>query len=373
MRHIRFLLLLGLASAITPTYAAQPYVLETVAAGLEHPWGIAFLPDGSYLVTERTGALRRVSADGLVGPALAGVPPVFFRGQGGLLDVALDPVFGAEPDANGVDQSWVYLSYAHGDADANGTRIARARLDENGLRDLQVLLTVTPLKDTPQHYGGAMAFMPDGTLLVTIGDGFEYREDAQNPARQLGKTLRIHSDGTLRADNPLPGDPVTGAVYTWGHRNPQGIAIDSATGVIYQHEHGPRGGDELNRLTPGANYGWPVATFGIDYTGARISPFENRDGMTAPLTYWVPSIGPSGLTVYRGDRFPAWSGSLFVGALVNKEVRRLTLDGDQVTAEEPLFAELGARIRNVKTGPDGLLYLITDGEQGKVVRVSPAP
>ncbi|HAR32019.1 MAG TPA: glucose dehydrogenase [Gammaproteobacteria bacterium] len=339
------------------------YRLETVAEGLDNPWGIAFLPGGELLVTERVGALRRVSADGIVGPALSGVPPVFYAGQGGLLDVTLDPDFATN--------QVLYLSYAHGDGAANGTRLSRARLEGQSLEALEVLHTVAPTKDTPQHYGGALAWLPDRTLLMTTGDGFVYREAAQDRGNELGKTLRIGRDGQPPADNPFPAEPKSAAVYTYGHRNPQGLAVDGATGRVFQHEHGPRGGDELNLLVPGSNYGWPIATFGIDYTGARISPYESWPGTEAPLRHWVPSIGPSGLTFYTGELFPAWQGSLFLGALVNKEVRRLALDGSRVVAEEPLFAELGERIRNVKAGPDGALYLITDGPQGRIVRVVP--
>jgi glucose/arabinose dehydrogenase len=339
------------------------YCLETVAEGLDNPWGIAFLPDGELLITERVGALRRISSSGMVGPGLSGVPPVYYAGQGGLLDVTLDPDFASNQT--------VYLSYAHGNGEANATRIARARLVGQTLEGLEVLHTVAPTKDTPQHYGGALAWMPDGTLLMTTGDGFVYREAAQDQKSELGKTLRIGRDGQPPADNPFTADPASAAVFSYGHRNPQGIAVDSVTGAIYQHEHGPRGGDELNVLRPGANYGWPIATFGIDYTGARISPYQSWPGTEAPLRHWVPSIGPSGLTLYSGKLFPAWQGSLFLGALVNREVRRLTLEGNQIIAEEALFAELGERIRNVKMGPDGALYLVTDGPQGKIIRVLP--
>jgi len=352
---------IGLILALLHIPALARYELVTVAEPLSHPWGLAFLPDGEILVTERTGALRRVAADGTIGGPLDGVPEVFFKGQGGLLDVVLHPGF--------ADNGLVYLSYAHGDDAANATRIARGRLTDTGLADVEVIFTVAPTKDTPQHYGGVMAFMSDGTLLLTTGDGFVYREAAQDRASMLGKTLRINDDGSLPADNPFAGDPATAAVWTYGHRNPQGLAVDPRTGAVYQHEHGPRGGDELNLLQPGRNYGWPAATFGLDYTGARVSPYSALPGIEPPLKHWVPSIAPSGLAIYLGDRFPDWQGSLFVGALVNKEVRRLTLENGAVVAEEALFGELGERIRNVQVGPDGFLYLVTDSEQGKVVRV----
>jgi aldose sugar dehydrogenase len=361
MRHA--IACLGLLITLLCAPAFARYELVTVAEPLAFPWGIAFLPGGELLVTERTGTLRRIGADGSIGAPLAGVPEVFVRGQGGLLDVALDPAFAT----NGL----VYLSYAHGDAGANATRIARGRLTEAGLENLEVIFTIEPSKDTPQHYGGSLAFMNDGTLLVTTGDGFVYREAAQDRASMLGKTLRINADGSLPADNPFADDPATAAVWTFGHRNPQGLAVDPQTGAVYQHEHGPRGGDELNRLLPGRNYGWPAVTFGLDYTGAHVSPYTELPDMEPPLKYWVPSIAPSGLAIYQGEAFPDWRGSLFVGALVDREVRRLTLADGTVVGEERLFGELGERIRNVRVGPDGNLYLLTDSEQGKVVRVAP--
>jgi glucose/arabinose dehydrogenase len=338
------------------------YDLVTVAEGLDNPWSLAFLPGGGYLITERTGALRRISPDGKVGPPLAGVPDSYFAGQGGLLEVMLHPDFQRN--------RLVYLSYAHGDLSANATRIARGRLGPAGLSDLEVIFTASPTKDTPQHYGGKLAFMPDGTLLLTTGDGFDYREEAQNIDSNLGKTIRLNADGSIPADNPFVerGLPAA-AVWSYGHRNPQGLIVDPATGIVYQHEHGPRGGDELNRIEPGRNYGWPAICWGIDYSGARISPFTELPGMEQPLTYWVPSIAPSGLAIYRGARFPEWDGNLFVGALVDREVRRLELDGGIVTAEHAMFGELGERIRDVRVSPDGHLYLVTDGPEGRVVRV----
>jgi len=353
----------GLVLAMLSAPALARYELVTVAEPLAFPWGIAFLPGGELLVTERSGALRRITVDRVISAPLSGVPEVFVRGQGGLFDVALHPAF--------AENGLVYLSYAYGDADANATRVARGHLTASGLENLEVIFTVTPTKDTPQHYGGMLAFMADGTLLLTTGDGFVYREAAQDRASGLGKTIRINDDGSIPADNPFAADPAAAAVWTYGHRNPQGLAVDPRTGTVYQHEHGPRGGDELNRLVPGRNYGWPAVTFGLDYTGARVSPYSELPGMEPPLKYWVPSIAPSGLAIYQGDAFPDWRGSLFVGALVDREVRRLSLADGAVVAEEALFAELGERIRNVRTGPDGFLYLLTDSAQGKVVRVEP--
>jgi len=360
----RTLLVLALAAVWSQAAAESEYRLTTVAEGLDLPWGVAFLPDGELLVTERSGQLRRVAADGTVSPPLDGVPPVFYRGQGGLLDVALHPRF--------ADNGLIYLSYAHGGPSANATRIARARLGADRLEALEVIFTVEPTKDTPQHYGGSMTFLPDGTLLVTTGDGFDYREAAQDLRGMLGKTLRIADDGSIPADNPFAGRAdAAAAVWTYGHRNPQGLAVDPVTGNVFQHEHGPRGGDELNLLQPGRNYGWPAITYGMDYSGAYVSPFTEHQAMEQPLLHWTPSIAPSGLTVYRADVFPEWQGDLFVGALVNREVRRLRVRDGVVVEEQALFGELGERIRNVRVGPDGHLYLVTDSATGRVIRVDP--
>lgn len=358
------LVALLVTAAAAPRAEAADYVPSTVADGLELPWGLAFLPGGDLLVTERPGRLRRVAADGNLSEPLDGVPPVYFRGQGGLLDVALHPAF--------ADNGLVYLSYAHGDASANATRVARARLGDGALENLEVIFTVAPAKDTPQHYGGSLAFLGDGTLLVTTGDGFDYREAAQDVNGMLGKTLRISDDGGIPADNPFAQDGGAAAVWTYGHRNPQGLAVDPLTGRVYQHEHGPRGGDELNLLRPGRNYGWPMTTYGVDYTGAYVSPFQELPDIEPPLLHWTPSIAPSGLAIYRAAAFPEWQGNLFVGALVDREVRRLVLDEGRVAEQHALFGELGERIRNVKVGPDGHLYLVTDSSDGRVIRIDRA-
>ena len=354
------ILVLALLLAISPGAMSADYRLVTVADGLELPWCVAFLPDGRLLVTERPGRLRQISPDGEIGSPMEGIPEVLFRGQGGLFDVAPHPDF--------AENGLIYLSYAHGTPRANATRIARGRLDGNSLKDLEVIFTARPDKTTPQHYGGKFLFLPDGTLLFTTGDGFDHREEAQDLSGLLGKTVRIRDDGSIPDDNPYvrreAADP---AVWTWGHRNPQGLAMDHMTGQVFLHEHGPRGGDEINLLRPGRNYGWPVITFGLDYSGARISPFQQMPGMEQPLHYWVPSIAASGLAVYRGEVFPEWEGDLFVGALVDREVRRVRLRDDRVVEEEALFGELGERMRDIRVGPKGHLYLVTD--EGRVVRV----
>ncbi|MEP5763894.1 MAG: PQQ-dependent sugar dehydrogenase [Halieaceae bacterium] len=347
-----------------PLHAAD-YKLDTIAEGFEYPWSITFLPGGELLVTQRGGQLLRVSADGSQRKQLNGVPATYVAGQGGFFDVVLHPDF--------ADNNMVYLSFAHGTPAANATRIVRGTLAEDGLENVEVILTVEPFKDTPQHYGGRFAFLPDGTLLLTTGDGFEYREKAQDPSVQFGKTLRVNDDGSVPADNPFAGaGDASAKVWTYGHRNPQGIVVDQDTGAVYLHEHGPRGGDELNLLQPGSNYGWPAITYGLDYSGAYVSPFTEHAGMEQPLWHWVPSIAPAGMTWYDGDAFPQWRGDLFVTALVDKEVRRLDLEDGKIVSETPLFSEIGERLRDIRTAPDGSLYILTDSEAGKIVRVSPA-
>jgi len=350
---------------LLPAFSIADPQLTTLVRGLDHPWSMAFLPDGDWLVTERTGQLRRVRPNGEVLPPISGVPPVYFAGQGGLLDVLLDPGFATNQR--------LYLALSHGDADASATRLLRARLDGDALADVEVLFTTSPFKATPQHCGGRLAWLPDGTLLMTTGDGWSYREHAQRLDSQLGKTVRLNADGTVPPDNPFIGrDAVEAApIWTLGHRNPQGLAVDPDTDTVYLHEHGPRGGDEINALTPGSNYGWPVLTKGIDYLGGRITPFTEAPGMQAPLHGWTPSIAPSGLAVYRGSRYPGWDGSLFVGGLVSRDVRRVWRDADGSMQEESLFAQLGERIRDIRVGPDGLLYLVTDGPAGAVMRIEP--
>ena len=344
------------------TPAAWAYRLTTVADGLDNPWCVTFLSGGELLVTERSGQLRRVTAAGVVGEPISGVPPVFFAGQGGLFDVILDP--------NHESNSLIYLSFARGNRQANATTVIRARLTANSLENVEQIFTVTPSKSLPQHFGGKMVFLRDGTLLLTTGEGFDYREQAQNTHALLGKTVRINTDGSIPASNPFAnGDGGHPAVWTYGHRNPQGLVVDADSGTIYLHEHGPRGGDEINVLEPGRNYGWPAITFGIDYNGAYVSPFTEHPGMEQPRHYWVPSIAPSGYAVYRGQMFPAWSGSHLVGALVDREVRRVSLHADGTSSEEALFSELDARIRDVRVGPEGAIYLLTDGNPGQIIRV----
>lgn len=362
LRNLTAIALLGLC-LWTTTGTAADYQLQTVAQGLHHPWSVAQLPGGDFLVTERRGRLLRIPASGGEGRQLRGVPETYVAGQGGFFDILLDPGF--------VHNQLLYLSYAEGTPADNGTAVIRARLAADGLQDVQQILRVRDRKDTPQHYGGSMLFLPDGTLLVATGDGFDYREAAQSLDSELGKVLRIQTDGDIPGDNPF-SDSDRPRIWTYGHRNTQGLALDGDSGAVYLHEHGPRGGDEVNMLRPGNNYGWPAITYGVDYSGAYVSPFTELPGMEQPLHYWVPSIAPSGMAWYGGEQFPDWHGDLFVGALVDREVRRLDLEGGTIQGDEPVFSELKARVRDVFSGDDGYLYLLTDSEQGKLIRVAPA-
>lgn len=345
---------------------ADDYRIETLTEGLEHPWSLAFLPDGRMLVTERVGRLRLIEADGrLLEDPIAGLPEAFIAAQAGLMEVALDPDY--------PDNRWLYLSYAHGDAEANNTRLIRARLVGDELRDVDVLFTARPLKAGAAHYGGRIAFLADKTLVLTLGDGFDWREQAQNPGNHLGKIVRLNRDGSVPPDNPLLA--LQGAapeVYSLGHRNVQGIVFDAEHDRLYSHEHGPRGGDELNLIQAGQNYGWPLATFGVDYTGARVSPYTQLPGLVAPLLHWTPSVAPSSLALYRGALFPDWQGDLFAATLAERSVRRIRVRDGMLAGEEVLFEELGERIRDVRSGPDGALYLLTDNAEGRLLRVVPA-
>ena len=363
MRLVSLLVTLLIYSGTCVAQAA--YKLETVAEGLNFPWSIAFLPSGGYLVAMRSGEVRRISTNGDVSEPITGLPESYVMSQGGYFDITLDPNF--------VSNQRVYLSFAHGNADANGTRIVAGRLDGNTVTGVEPIFTVTPLKDTPVHYGGKMIFQSDGTLLMTTGDGFEYREAAQDPYNLMGKVIRINADGSIPADNPFAdGENGHPAVWSYGHRNPQGLDIDPSNGNVYAHEHGAKGGDELNLIKPTANYGWPAVTKGTNYSGAYVSPLRSAPGTEEPLTHWTPSIGASGLAIYHGNAFPQWRGKHFVGALVDEDIRMLTLDGTEVTQEEVVFREIKARIRDVRISPAGMLYILTDSDQGKVIRISPA-
>lgn len=355
----------------TEAAAARPYEIETVAEGLHYPWSLAFLPGGDMLVTERDGRLRLIRGGELVEAPVSGVPPVYVESQAGLFDVVLHPHFARN--------NLLFLAYAHGDGGANNTRVARARFDGEALQDLEVIFEAKPLKDTPVHYGGRMDFLPDGTLLVTLGDGFEYREQAQMLSSHLGTIVRINPDGSVPGDNPFTDrENAMPEIWSYGHRNVQAILHDPLSGRVYAHEHGPKGGDEINIIEKGKNYGWPLATYGVDYSGAKITPYTEYEDTVQPLVHWTPSIAPSGMTLYRGNAFPEWDGDLLVSALAAKKVQRVDLEDGEVAGEEALFEELDRRIRDVRTGPDGFVYLLIDAEPtddnpagGQVLRVRP--
>lgn len=336
-----------------------------VAGGLDRPWGFAFLPDGRTLVTERDGDLRIVGPEGRVSDPVRGVPEAYATGQGGLLDVALHPDFAA----NGL----VYFSYSGRGQGGVGTEVARARFFNDALTDLEVIFRQAPKVPGGRHFGSRLVFAPDGTLFISLGDRGSYIQEAQNPENHIGAMIRLNDDGSVPADNPFLGRAgIRPEIYSYGHRNVQGMALRPGTDVIWSHEHGPRGGDEVNILRPGANYGWPAITYGIDYSGAIISDKTEAPGMEQPVVYWVPSIAPSGMAFYDGDKFPEWQGNLFVGALAKAHLRRLVLDGDKVVAQEPLLEQLYERIRAVRQGPDGYLYILTDSSDGQLLRLEPA-
>ncbi|MEM9532349.1 MAG: PQQ-dependent sugar dehydrogenase [Pseudomonadota bacterium] len=336
---------------------------EQVATGLTFPWAIAFLPTGDFLITERPGTLKRVSPQGDLVP-ISGVPAVMAAGQGGLLDVVLAPDF--------ADSRRLFLSYSAGEARSNRLQVASARLDGEQLSELTVVFANDVDKNTPHHFAGRMAFLPDGTLLVTVGDGFNGRARAQSTGNVFGTTVRINPDGSVPRDNPFVGEAdAKPEIWTYGHRNHQAILV-TPDGTVFSHEHGPKGGDELNVIEPGKNYGWPAISYGADYNGAGITPFTEAAGMEQPVVVWTPSIAPAGMAHYSATRFPQWSGDLFVASLAERSLRRIDLDGRTVEGQEVLFTELGLRLRDVRMGPDGYLYVLTDGAAGELLRVSPA-
>ncbi len=347
--------------------------MVTILENLEHPWGLTWLPDGNLLITERSGRLR-IARDGVLDPTpISGLPAdIFAENQGGLLDIAVHPRFN--------ENRLVYFSYSHGTTSANRTRIARATFDANSLSNWQVIFEVSQTKDRGQHFGSRLVWLPDETLLASIGDGGNppiqldgelIRQQAQNLDSHLGKVIRINDDGSIPEDNPFANDAVAAPeVWSYGHRNMQGLAFDPTTNQVWATEHGARGGDEVNRLEAGANYGWPVATHSREYSGGLISPETSLPGMMDPKVIWTPSIAPSGLAVYTGDSFPAWQGDLFAGGLVSQDIRHLEVDDAGNLVTETSIA-IGQRVRDVQQGPDGLLYVLTDESNGQLIRFEP--
>jgi glucose/arabinose dehydrogenase len=341
----------------------------TVVDGLAHPWGLAFLPNGDMLVTERPGRLRIIRQGTLDPEPIAGVPEVWARGQGGMLDVALHPQFATN--------RFVYLSYARPGAQGAGTAVVRGRLDGNRLTDVREIFVSNTVASGGNHFGSRLAFDRQGFLYVTAGDRGHSpnngeNHNSQNLERHAGSVLRLHDDGRVPADNPFVRR--AGAqpeIFSYGHRNPQALAFHPETGQLWSTEHGARGGDELNLIQAGRNYGWPIITHGINYNGQPIGIGRERAGLEQPVAFWVPSIATSGMAFYTGDRFPNWKGDLFVGGLAGMQVERITLRGTQVLDRETLLADYRRRIRDVRNGPDGYIYLLIDEASAPVVRLEP--
>ncbi|MBB3017921.1 glucose/arabinose dehydrogenase [Microvirga lupini] len=343
-------------------------IVETVARDLQNPWGLAFLPDNRMLVTERAGRLRMVDANGTLSEPIKGLPRIAVRGQAGLLDVALDPNF--------TQNRLVYLSFAEDRGEGRaGTSVARARLSDNGtaLESLNIIFRQEPSYTGPNHWGSRLVFDREGNLFVTLGDRFDLRNQAQNPDNHIGKIVRIKPEGGAAPGNPfLNREDARAEIWSIGHRNLQSAALHPTTGELWTVEHGARGGDEINIPQKGRNYGWPVISYGVDYSGAKIGEGTKKAGLEQPVYYWDPSIAPSGMAFYTGDKFPAWRGSILVGALSGKLVSRLDTNGNRVTAEERMLQQLGERIRDVRQGPDGFVYLLTDSRNGRILRMKPA-
>lgn len=339
------------------------YKAVTLASGLDYPWGMAFLPRGrGILITEKSGTVR-LYRDGLLPGAIGGGPESVENGQGGLLDIALHPGF----ETNRL----VYFTYTGRDGISTGTELARARFTGRAFEGLEVLFKALPKGWGGRHYGSRLIFDRTGHLFMTYGDRGD-RDAAQDLGAHQGSIFRFTADGRVPGDNPFAGK--AGArpeIYSYGHRNLQGAVLHPDTGVLWTHEHGPQGGDEVNIIRKGANYGWPVITYGEEYGGGPVSEHTALPGMEQPVLYWVPSIAPSGMAFYTGDKFPKWTGDLFVGALRGSHLRRVSLNGDKVLGEEALLGELGERIRDVKNGPDGYLYLLTDSGNGRLIRLEP--
>ena len=339
--------------------------VNILVEGLAHPWSLAFLPDGRMLITERVGRLRVVDRGRLLADAIAGLPAVAQQGQGGLMDVLLHPQF----EQNQV----LFLSYtARGDG-GYGTEVARARLADDRLENLEVIFRALPKSKGGRHFGSRLVILADGSLLITLGDR-GHRPNGQNLGSHAGSVIRVNQDGTVPEDNPFVGlDGVRPEIYTHGNRNVQGLVLDRAAGTVWANEHGPQGGDEVNVLKSGTNYGWADITYGRNYgTGTRIGKGERRDGVAEPAHQWTPSIAPSGMAFYDGGAFPEWRGNLFVGSLKFRMLSRLEIDNDVVVHEERLLANRLGRIRDVRQGPDGFIYLLTDAPSGLLVRLEPA-
>lgn len=365
----------GAAQAPVPGLTRAPVVktdtrftVVTVASGLDHPWGLRFLPDGRMIVTERVGRLRLVTPNGKLSPPIAGVPKVLADGgQAGLFDVALDSQF--------AQNHTLYLAYFdRRSGGGQGLSVARARLEDGTpphLEDVKVIFRAEPDNGPAINLGGRLLTAKGGTLFVTVGDRFTQRDKVQDLSADNGKIVHIDTDGSIPRDNPfVTRKGARGEIWSLGHRNPEGLAFRE-DGTLWNVEHGAKGGDEINLIKPGKNYGWPVITYGVDYSGEKIGIGTSKPGLEQPVYYWDPSIAPSGMAFYSGDLFPQWKGNLFVGALKFKQVRRLVMSGDKVVGEETLLANLEERIRDIRQGPDGAIYVLTDNEKGRILKLVP--
>ena len=354
------------AAEAQKTYKSKQaqFTVETVADGLERPWSLAFLPNGDMLVTERPGRLRLVQNGKLVDKAIGGLPRIAAIGQGGLLDVILHPDF--------EQNRRIYISYSARGAGGAGTEVVSGEFDGQKLNNVKTIIRAQPKSSGGRHFGSRLVFDDKGHLFISLGDRGRPNQ-AQRTSTHHGSVLRLMDDGTIPADNPFVGKSGSKQeIYSYGHRNVQGMVLHPSTREIWTHEHGPRGGDEVNILKKGANFGWPSITYGINYDGSVITDKKRAPDMEQPVTYWVPSIAPSGMAFYSGDKFPQWKGDLFVGALAGAHLRRLEIKDNKVVDQEQLLGDLGSRVRDVRMGPDGFLYVLTDQTDGEILRLVPA-
>lgn len=349
-----------MAAFIAPSLATEIKV-EELASGLKNPWGITFMNNGDALLTERAGGLRLLSKEGELSEAISGLPKVDVYGQGGMLGLALHPDF----DEN----KWVYVCLSVAQGDDRGSEVHRGKLVGNKLEDVREIFVARPKINSARHFGCRLTFDNDKNLFISLGDRGSQQDQAQNTSNHFGVVVRVKDDGSVPSDNPFI-DGQAPEIYSYGHRNVQGMTLHPTSGKIWTHEHGPKGGDEVNILEKGANYGWPEITYGVNYNDTVITDKTEMEGMRQPLTYWDPSIAPSGMVFYTGDEFPEWKGNLFVGALKFRYLNRMVMDGEKVLKQEELLKDRGERIRDVVQAPDGSLYLLTDDVNGKVLRLT---
>lgn len=353
------------ASAQTYSTDHHRFQLQTVVSGLANPWSMAFLPNDEILITERPGQLRRVVDGRLIDRPVTGLPEITASGQGGLLDIALHPDF--------TNNRWLYFSYSHGNNQGLTTRLARAQYHDGQLSNVEILFDAAPRLSGGRHFGSRIVFDDHGYLYLTVGDRGQQNR-AQDLSSHMGTTVRLHDDGSVPNDNPFVNRTnALPEIYTYGNRNPQGLTLHPESRRVWQTEHGPRGGDEINLIQAGLNYGWPEVTHGINYNGTPITDLTDKEGMESPLLHWTPSIAPSGLAIYTGDVFPQWQGDLFTGALAGQKIQRVRFDGTEVVEQEDMLTSFNTRIRDIRNGPDGTLWLLTDEGNGRLLRMVPAP